>query len=48
MGKALFLKLKESLISVLPVAVIVLIVSFTPLADFSLTETLTFPFPPCF
>ncbi len=42
MGKALFLKLKESLISVLPVAVIVLIVSFTPLADFSLTETLTF------
>lgn len=42
MGKALFLKLKESLISVLPVTVIVLIISFTPLVSLSLTETLAF------
>ncbi|MDE5722447.1 MAG: DUF1538 domain-containing protein [Clostridia bacterium] len=42
MAKALFLKLKESLISVLPVAAIVLIISFTPLADLSVKETVAF------
>lgn len=42
MGKALLHKLKESLISVLPVTAIVLIISFTPLADFSVKETVTF------
>ncbi len=38
MLKALMSKLKESVISVLPVAVIVLIISFTPLADFNWVE----------
>lgn len=42
MGKALLLKLKEALISVLPVAVIVLIISFTPLVDLNATETAAF------
>lgn len=42
MFKALFLKLKESLISVLPVAAIVLILSFTPLLSLSVTETVAF------
>ncbi|MDE7083489.1 MAG: DUF1538 domain-containing protein [Clostridia bacterium] len=42
MGKALLIKLKESLISVLPIAVIVLIISFTPLAPLSSTEQITF------
>lgn len=42
MGKALFLKLKEALISVLPVTIIVLIVSFTPLVDFSTKEIVAF------
>ncbi len=42
MLKALFLKLKESLISVLPVAAIVLIISFTPLVNLSVTETVAF------
>lgn len=42
MGKALFLKLKEALFSVLPVTVIVLIISFTPLVDFTVTETVAF------
>lgn len=42
MFKALFLKLKESLISVLPVAAIVLILSFTPLLDLTVTETVAF------
>ncbi len=42
MLKALMLKLKESVISVLPVAVIVLIISFTPLADFNWVEQVTF------
>lgn len=42
MGKALLIKLKESLISVLPIAVIVLIISFTPLAPLSATEQITF------
>ncbi len=42
MFKALFSKLKESLISVLPVTVIVLIISFTPLVDLEPTETIAF------
>lgn len=42
MGKALFLKLKESLISVLPITAIVLIISFTPLVDLSVTEQVAF------
>ena len=42
MGKTLLLKLKESLISVLPIAVIVLIISFTPLAPLTSTEQITF------
>ena len=42
MGKALFLKLKESVISVLPVAAIVLILSFTPLARLNWVEQVTF------
>lgn len=42
MLKALLLKLKEALISVLPVAVIVLIISFTPLVDLSTTEIVSF------
>lgn len=42
MLKALLLKLKESMISVLPIAVIVLIISFTPLAKLKVTEQVTF------
>ncbi len=42
MLKALLLKLKEAVISVLPVTAIVLIASFTPLIDLSVTETVTF------
>lgn len=42
MVKALIFKLKESLISVLPIAVIVLILSFTPLAPLNVTEKVTF------
>lgn len=42
MAKTLLLKLKESLISVLPVAVIVLIISFTPLAPLTAQEQITF------
>lgn len=42
MFKALMSKLKESVVSVLPVAVIVLIISFTPLTDFTWVEQLTF------
>lgn len=42
MFKALMSKFKESVISVLPVAVIVLIISFTPLADFNWVEQVTF------
>ena len=42
MGKALLHKLKESVFSVLPVAAIVLIISFTPLVDLSVTETVAF------
>lgn len=42
MGKALLIKLKDSLISVLPITAIVLIISFTPLAPLSATEQITF------
>ena len=42
MGKALLAKLKESLVSVLPVTAIVLIVSFTPLVNLTKTETVAF------
>ena len=42
MFKALMSKFKESVISVLPVAVIVLIISFTPLTDFTWQEQVTF------
>ena len=42
MLKALLLKLKESLISVLPIAIIVLIISFTPLAPLTAAERITF------
>lgn len=42
MRKILLSKLKEALISVLPVAAIVLIISFTPVVDLSLTEILAF------
>ena len=42
MFKILFSKLKESLISVLPVTVIVLILSFTPLLTLTVTETVAF------
>lgn len=42
MAKTLLLKLKESLVSVLPIAIIVLIISFTPLAPLTATEQATF------
>ena len=42
MVKALLLKLKEALISVLPVTAIVLIISFTPLVELSTTEIVAF------
>lgn len=42
MFKILLSKLKEAVISVLPVTVIVLIISFTPLASLSTTETVAF------
>ncbi len=42
MVKILFSKLKESLISVLPIAVIVLIISFTPLVDLTVAEKVAF------
>ncbi len=42
MFKILFSKLKESLISVLPIAVIVLIISFTPLVDLTVAEKVAF------
>lgn len=38
----MLLKLKESLISVLPVTAIVLILSFTPVVDLTVTETVAF------
>lgn len=42
MVKILFSKLKESLVSVLPIALIVLIISFTPLVELTTAETVTF------
>ena len=42
MLKALMTKFKESCVSVLPVALIVLILNCTPLVDFSTTETVVF------
>ncbi len=42
MLKTLFVKLKEAAISVFPVAILVLILNFTPLIDLSLTEALIF------
>ena len=42
MWKSLGSKIKESLFSVLPVALIVLAMSFTPLVDFTTTETIVF------
>lgn len=42
MLKALLLKLKEALISVLPVAAIVLVISFTPLVKLSTTEIVAY------
>ena len=42
MLKALLLKLKESLVSVLPIAIIVLIISVTPLAPLTAKERITF------
>ncbi|MDE7394778.1 MAG: DUF1538 domain-containing protein [Clostridiales bacterium] len=42
MGKALLFKLKESLVSVLPVTAIVLIISFTPLVNLTGKETVAF------
>ena len=42
MLKALFTKLKEAAVSVLPVALIVLVLSFTPLVTFSAKEIIVF------
>lgn len=42
MGRTLMSKIKEALLSVLPVAFIVLIISFTPLVKVSTSETLIF------
>lgn len=42
MLKALWIKFKESALSVLPVALIVLILNCTPLVDFTTTETVIF------
>ncbi|MBQ8284210.1 MAG: DUF1538 domain-containing protein [Clostridia bacterium] len=42
MLKALLTKLKESIVSVLPVSLIVLLLNCTPLVDFSLKESLVF------
>lgn len=42
MLKILFHKLKEAAVSVFPVAIIVLLLNFTPLVEFSLTETVVF------
>ena len=44
MLKALWIKFKESALSVLPVALIVLILNCTPLVDFTVTETVIFSF----
>ena len=42
LNKSLFLKLKESLISVIPITAIVFVLSFTPIFSLSLKERLTF------
>jgi len=42
MGKLFWSKMKESLISVLPVTLIVIILNFTPLVNLSLAEIVTF------
>ena len=42
MKKALFLKLKEALISVLPVSLIVLLLNLTPLLNFTIQELVIF------
>ena len=42
MLKALLKKLTEATVSVLPVTAIVLILNFTPLVSFTLTETVVF------
>ena len=42
MFKILFEKLKEAFASVLPVTLIVLVLSFTPLVEFSLKELIVF------
>lgn len=42
MLKSLWHKVKESAVSVFPVAIIVMLLNLTPLVDFSLTETLVF------
>ena len=42
MFKILFLKLKEALVSVLPITAIVLIISFTPLVNLTVRETVVF------
>ena len=42
MLKALLVKLKEAAVSVIPVALLVLILSRTPLVEFSWTETAVF------
>lgn len=42
MKSILFSKIKEALVSVLPITIIVLILSFTPIVDFSVTEIIVF------
>ena len=42
MKRLLFSKIKESLISVLPVTLIVIILNFTPLIHLTLNEVITF------
>ncbi len=42
MGSVLLKKIKESLVSVLPVVLIVLALSFTPLVNFTVSETVNF------
>ena len=42
MKSILFSKIKEALVSVLPITLLVLVLSFTPLVDFSVTEIVVF------
>ena len=44
MKKLLFSKIKESLISILPVTLIVIVLNFTPLLNLGAREILTFSF----